>query len=470
MSRSLRIYAVPLVLLLLVTVPHLEQGDFRRDTGRYAAVGHYMWSDGSLLLPHLNPDTPYFNKPPLALWIHGLSLKLFGRNLIAARAPSILAALGTVCFTMLAVRRLSTRAEAVTAGIVLALTYEFFRRTREISLDFWQVCFMMMAVWLAVLSLRGRSAGWLVLAGIPLGLSLLCKPLVALGVIPIIGLWAGLSRQWRLLLPLLLGTLPLTLAVAAPWHLMVYHHYGAAFTDQYFGRQIGDRARGLIMRAPWYYYFAGGLSLYLPWMLAVGYAVYLRVRHGTPRPPQRDLLKLGGVWVILVLLGLSLFPDKKPNYALPLYPMLAWMAAYGLCRMPFKQWRQWYASGFRWLTPSAVALGVMLSLLPIRFQSPPGKDWESLLAWVDRHPAMRLSASPDLDADQLCYYYIRRGAWLPQAGTVEPQEDCVLAMAREVPGARSSDVLLASGSLRLVRPQAMGPATRRAPSASRQPR
>src|SRR5215471_19532633 len=85
---------LPDIWLLAVTVPHLEQGDFRRDTGRYAAVGLYMWTDGSLLQPHLNPETPYFAKPPLGLWIHGLFLKIFGVHLTVARIPSILAALG----------------------------------------------------------------------------------------------------------------------------------------------------------------------------------------------------------------------------------------------------------------------------------------------------------------------------------------------------------------------------------------
>jgi 4-amino-4-deoxy-L-arabinose transferase-like glycosyltransferase len=81
LSRANLLLLLPIAWLLAVTVPHLDQGDFRRDTGRYAAVGLYMWSGGSLLQPHLNPETPYFNKPPLGLWIHGAVLKLFGVSL-----------------------------------------------------------------------------------------------------------------------------------------------------------------------------------------------------------------------------------------------------------------------------------------------------------------------------------------------------------------------------------------------------
>src|SRR5207237_6024994 len=101
--------------------PHLEQGEYRRDTVRYAAIGHYMWQDGSLLVPYLNPERAYFNKPPLAFWIHGLFLKIFGTNLAVARVPSILAAIGVLVFSILSVRNLGIQREAVISGIVLAL-------------------------------------------------------------------------------------------------------------------------------------------------------------------------------------------------------------------------------------------------------------------------------------------------------------------------------------------------------------
>src|SRR5438128_428564 len=184
MSRGLKLYLLPLGILLAVTLPHLDQGEFRRDTVVYAAVGRYMWDSGSLLTPQLGPEKPYFHKPPMALWIHGLFLKIFGTNLVVARVPSIVAAAGVLIFSMLAVRNLGTRREAVMSGIVLALTYEFFRRTREISLDLWQLFFVMAAVWLITTAIR-RDRPWpIVLCGVPLRLAVLCKPLVALVTSP----------------------------------------------------------------------------------------------------------------------------------------------------------------------------------------------------------------------------------------------------------------------------------------------
>src|SRR5262245_57171343 len=116
---TLKLVWLPCFLLLCVTLPHLGQGDFRRDTGRYAAVGVYMWSWGDLLAPHFGPNQPYFNKPPLPLWIHGLSLKILGVSLAAARLPSIAAAVGIVALTVLSVRRIGARSEAIASGIIL---------------------------------------------------------------------------------------------------------------------------------------------------------------------------------------------------------------------------------------------------------------------------------------------------------------------------------------------------------------
>ncbi len=411
----LRMVLLPCLVLLALTLPHLEQGDFRRDTGRYAAVGLHMWSGGSLLQPHLNPETPYFNKPPLALWIHGAFLKAFGAHLAVARLPSILAALGVVCASVLTVRRIGSRSEAIVSGFILALTYEFFRRTREISLDFWQLLFLMGTVYLVVTAAKTGRRSVLVAAGVPLGLALLCKPLVALAMVPLLGLWLVWLGRARWIGWLLLGTVPAALAVALPWHLYMYAEFGQSFIRRYFFHEVVDRARGLLQTSPPWYYAGKILSAYWPWLGFVGFEIWRRARHPGPRrKPGRDLLILGGSWCVYTLVLISLFPDKKPNYALPLYPMLSWAAAAGLCRVPWRRWRKWYARGFPWLAPAAIASILLVSLAPIQFQDPPDRDWQAFFAWRDAstNAAVRL-AHYELDPNDICYYYIRSGQWLP---------------------------------------------------------
>ena len=313
MLTRIKLVGLPCLLLLCCTLPHLDQGDFNRDNGCYATVGLYMWTDGQLGVPYLNPDTPYFNKPPLALAIHGLFLKLFHVHMAVVKFPTILAALGVLILSVLTLERIASRVEALVSGLVLATTYEFFRRTHEISLDFWQLLFVMLAVYLVVRSLKRPNAAGLLLAGVPIGLALLCKPLTALAALPILAGWALLQKQPRAAIWLLVGTPVVALIVAAPWHWYMWHRFGPAFIKQYIGHEVLDRAEGKMATNPFGHHFQILAQTYWPWMLAVAWAAWHRWSRAAapPRPPSRDAVLLGGSWVVYVLLLLSLFPDKN---------------------------------------------------------------------------------------------------------------------------------------------------------------
>ncbi|MCZ7633393.1 MAG: glycosyltransferase family 39 protein [Phycisphaerales bacterium] len=184
--RSIRHWLLPLVFLLCMTLPHLGQGDWQRTDGAwYGAIAVQAWRTGELWTLHGPPGQPYFNKPPLAFWLHGLSLHAAGPGAHAARLPSVLAACAGLLATVWTVRMLAGRRAALLSGATLSLTAEYLRRTREISLDLWQAAFILFAVALLVRATRtrrsGRAAGtlWACASGASLGAALLTKPLVA---------------------------------------------------------------------------------------------------------------------------------------------------------------------------------------------------------------------------------------------------------------------------------------------------
>jgi 4-amino-4-deoxy-L-arabinose transferase-like glycosyltransferase len=460
MLTRIKLIGLPCLLLLCCTLPHLDQGDFRRDTGRYAAVGLYMWTDGHFGVPYLNPDTPYFNKPPLATAIHGLFLKIFHVHVAVARIPSVLAALGVVIMSVLTVELIASRVEALVSGLVLATTYEFFRRTREISLDFWQLFFVMLAVYLVVKSLTQRSTAGLLLAGVPIGLALLCKPLVALAVLPALAIWAMLLKQPRATIGLLIGTPTVALIIAAPWHLYMWHLFGPAFTEQYFGHEVLDRAEGKMATNPFGHFFVILAQTYWPWTLAVAWALWKRWMHpkSAPQRRSRDVVLLGSIWVGYVLLMLSLFPDKKVNYALPLYPMLSWVAAAGLCRLHWSWLRTWRQRQFAGLAPAAGGMLVLLSLLPIQVEAPPGKDWQALFRWLqEQHiPPARLYYRA-VEPNALCYYYLKTGAFPERlsSNVSQTMESRLLILTQKNTDSATNFaelVLFSSGNLAVISP------------------
>ncbi len=435
MKRAWWIYLVPAGLLLAVTLPHLGQGDFRTDTARYAAVGLQAWRDPALFwTPHLQPSVPYFNKPPLALWIHGFFLHLFGIGLVSARLPSVLAAAGSVLFTVAIARRLLGRSVALVAGVILALTYEFFRRIREISLDMWQLCFMLMALWLVVSAAHRRLPRLGVLAGLPLGLALMSKPLMALLLVPIVGVWGRISKEGaassapreggakgaRPHAPLhcdaggsrlggLLPTIAFALLVALPWHLSMWLLHGHDFVSQYVGREVVERAMGRLNREPpWYYAVEMGRT-YWPWMLLTFAGIWHALRRPLPAR-HRSALALAGIWLVVWGAALTLFPDKRPRYELPLYPALAIVGGYGGARLPWKALRRWRRRGLPATVAIVAAAGLAAAWLPLRVQAPPDPHRSALASWALGTAASSVYSAAFSTNDE-GYYYLKTGGW-----------------------------------------------------------
>jgi 4-amino-4-deoxy-L-arabinose transferase-like glycosyltransferase len=67
------------------------RGLWSPDEGRYVDAAMQMLDSGNYMAPAYSPDEINFSKPPTTYWIIAASIKLFGRNEWAARAPYALA-------------------------------------------------------------------------------------------------------------------------------------------------------------------------------------------------------------------------------------------------------------------------------------------------------------------------------------------------------------------------------------------
>src|SRR6185503_13566516 len=104
--------------------------------------------------------------------------------------------------------------------------------------------------------------------------------------IPVLAVWAVMSRRGRLLPALFLGAVPLALLIAFPWHYHMYLKHGHAFIQQYIFHEVVGRAQGENGRAPFYYYAIQLTSTYWPWLIGLAWALYVRFQPGKPaRPP-----------------------------------------------------------------------------------------------------------------------------------------------------------------------------------------
>ncbi len=169
------------------------------------------------------------DKPPLALWVQALSVRVFGYHPIAILLPQALMGMATVVLIYDLVGRRFGRTGGAIAGLALAVTPITVAISRHNNPDALLVLCTVAAVWCAVRGLEagrgGRSTRWLLAAGVCVGLGFETKMLVALTVVPGIAaawLWVAPAARGRLhALRQLLGGGGAMLLVGGAWPALV---------------------------------------------------------------------------------------------------------------------------------------------------------------------------------------------------------------------------------------------------------
>ena len=461
-------WALPAVVLVALSVPKLGQGAFVVDTGWYSAISLQAYrlasgGDFGALWTLMGPmgegaSSAYFNKPPLVFWLHGLVLWLFGPELWAARLPSVAAAAGC-CVAVAWCARLGgmSRTGSAWAGVVLALTMEFSRHARAFSLDLWLVLFVLLGVgallrgWAGCKGTAvgeaggfdgrwGRDVGggwlrWAVLAGAMFGLGLLVKPFVSLIGLLVLVVWGlaasadGAAR--RAVVRSGLVALASAVVVALPWHVSMVVMHGDVFVDQYLGREVLGRMSTASAEAalsevnedvgnPLYYVQLVGRS-YWPWLVAVMLGLIcwiglLRRKEGL-RVGLASPAGLCVVWIVVWMLMLSLFGDKRPRYMLMVYPFGAWLSAwwmFGGGVVGGGGWRgvvhAWGRGITRWVGVVVVVGAAVMTVVPMRVHRPLGESWTALFAWVREQGEPKLWQG-GFSGDKGANLYLEFGVW-----------------------------------------------------------
>ncbi len=130
------------------------------------------------------------DKPPLALWVQALSVRVFGYDSLSILVPQALMGVASVALVYDVVRRRFGRVGGFVAGLALALTPIAVAVSRHNNPDALLVLCCVAALWCTVRGLENRRTRWLVLAGVCVGLGFETKMLVALVVVPgIVAAW-----------------------------------------------------------------------------------------------------------------------------------------------------------------------------------------------------------------------------------------------------------------------------------------
>ncbi|MFC0434873.1 glycosyltransferase family 39 protein [Kutzneria buriramensis] len=180
-----------LVLLLLGTAVlylwDLSASGYANDFYAQAALaGSQNWE--ALLFGSLDPGNVItVDKPPAALWVMGLSARIFGFNSWSLLAPQALEGVLSVWLLYAAVRRRFGHGAGLAAGAVLALTPVAVLMFRFDNPDALLVLLMTAGAYCVVRATEKASGKWLALAGVAIGFAFLTKMLQGFLVLPAFG-------------------------------------------------------------------------------------------------------------------------------------------------------------------------------------------------------------------------------------------------------------------------------------------
>jgi 4-amino-4-deoxy-L-arabinose transferase-like glycosyltransferase len=296
------------------------------------------------------------DKTPAALWVTGLSARVFGVNSWSILLPQALFGVAAVALLYAAVRRASGPWAGLLAGAVLALTPAAALMFRFNNPDALLVLSLVAAAYATLRALDGGAAWWwLPLAGGAVGVGFLAKMMQAFLVLPALGavflIAADATVRTRLVrLAAAVGAL----VVSGGWYLILVTLWPATLRPYIggsqhnsivelalgyngLGRITGEETGGLgnlNHDVGWARLFGGQMGAHIAWLLPAAVIAIVAGLVITRRAPRTDIsraaLLLWGGWLVVTAAVFSFANGiLHPYYTVALAPAVAGGLAIG---------------------------------------------------------------------------------------------------------------------------------------------
>ncbi|MBN6038022.1 glycosyltransferase family 39 protein [Amycolatopsis sp. 195334CR] len=329
---------------------------FYAEAAQAGSMDWKAWFFGSL-----DPgNTITVDKPPAALWLMGLSGRIFGFSSWSMLVPQALLGVGSVALLYAAVRRWSGPGAGLLAGAALAVTPVAALMFRFNNPDALLTFLLVLGAYCVVRALEKASPKWLALAGVAIGFGFLTKMLQAFLVLPafaLVYLLAAPTGLGKRLLHLLGAAA--AVVVSAGWYIAVVDLWPAA-SRPYIGGStdnteldlaLGYNGLGRIFgggngggmgggggnvgfggEAGLGRMFGDSFGTEVSWLLPaalIGLVAGLWFTRGRPRTDRtRAALVLWGGWLVVTALVFSFMGGiVHPYYAVALAPAITAVVA-----------------------------------------------------------------------------------------------------------------------------------------------
>lgn len=283
-----------------------------------------MLNDGNWLLTTLNGE-PRYQKPPLPTWLTAFSAAIFGlKSLAALRLPAALLAITLVFFNFkLSEKFTQNRAYAFISSLILATSFYIVASGRDGNWDIYTHGFMMACIYQLYLFFTESQKKYLhiLLAALFFGFSFMSKGPVSMYALLLPFLIAyGIVYKYKeikhRIVPLILF-LVVAISLSGWWHWYTYAYDPIAVAE--ITKRETSNWTGYNVR-PFYYYwsfFTQSGVWTIPAFIGLLYP-YLKNRVSNKKAYLFTFL-----WTILSLVLLSIIPEKKSRYLLPVLIPLA---------------------------------------------------------------------------------------------------------------------------------------------------
>lgn len=323
----------PVGLILLACIPlfiiNLGELYVNIMEARNFITAREMLVDDNWIFTTINGE-PRYQKPPLPTWLTAFSGAIFGmKSLWGLRLPAALAAsLLAVYGYKLSHKQTQNRRLSLVGAFVLMTSFYILFAGRNGQWDIFTHAFMMGGIYFLYLFFKSDAKKYpnALLAALFVGASFMSKGPVSMYALllpfliayGIVYTYKGLSKKW---LPLVLFLL-LTVVLSGWWYWYTYTFDTAAVTE-ITERETSNWTNYNVR--PFYYYWSfftqSGIWT-IPAFVGLLYP-YLKNRVSNKKDYTFSL-----IWTLGAVVLLSIIPEKKSRYLLPVLIPMAWNTAY----------------------------------------------------------------------------------------------------------------------------------------------
>ncbi|MDT0642643.1 glycosyltransferase family 39 protein [Zunongwangia sp. F363] len=288
-----------------------------------------MLNDGNWIFTTMNAE-PRYEKPPLPTWLTAVSMFIFGmENFFALRLPAALSTLLLVISNYFLIIKLTGQKKfAWIASLILMTSFYIIFSGRNGQWDIFAHAFILPGIYFLYLLLTSEKRIYknTVIAAVFIGFSFLSKGpvshyalllpfLIAFGAVY---RFRAIRGKWKAILLLLF----LTIIISGWWNLYVYlfdTRAVAKITEKETGRWLDYNVR------PFYYYWSFFVHTGI-WLIPA--FVSLLYPYLKNKVLDKKVYKFTLFWTLTSVLLLSIIPEKKIRYLLPVFIPLAFNTAF----------------------------------------------------------------------------------------------------------------------------------------------